>query len=206
MYKFIFIGMLVFCISCSSDPSQNLVVTPTPSLYVDSINSLRAMNDKELKTDPHSPLEKEKIESFEGLSYYVANEKWNIHASYLKIDTASVFDFPTTTERVIPMIKDGLIRFTVNGDTFQLFAYRYIEHPEEDLFVPFLDETNGDDTYGGGRYVEVKWPENDSIWIDFNMAYNPYCAYNHNYSCPIPPLENLLSIEISAGEKVLYHY
>ena len=72
--------------------------------------------------------------------------------------------------------------------------------------ISYYDITNGDLSYGGGRYVEVKYPTNDSVWIDFNKAYNPYCAYNHHYSCPIPPLENSLTISIKAGEKVLYTY
>lgn len=205
MIKFVYISLAFVFIGCGSKTESTDTMSSTIT-FADSINLLRKENDKELKTDPKTPLEKEKVEAFTGLNYYSPNSTWNIHAIYVKIDTGKVFDFPTTTERVIPMVKDGLIRFKFNGKTIELYAYTYLEHPEEDLFVPFLDLTNGDVTYGGGRYLEVKRPENDSVWIDFNMAYNPYCAYNHKYSCPIPPLENTINIEVLAGEKVLYHY
>jgi uncharacterized protein (DUF1684 family) len=75
---------------------------------------------------------------------------------------------------------------------------------EDYLFIPFKDLTNGEDTYGGGRYLDLKIPEGETILIDFNRAYNPYCAYNHNYSCPIPPFENHLKVKIEAGVKK-YH-
>ena len=72
------------------------------------------------------------------------------------------------------------------------------------MFLPFTDAGNGDESYGGGRYIELRIPEKDTIIIDFNKAYNPYCAYNHKYSCPIPPIENNIPIEIKAGVKK-YH-
>ena len=73
---------------------------------------------------------------------------------------------------------------------------------EDYLFLPFLDDTNGEESYGGGRYIDCRIPEGDTIEIDFNKAYNPYCAYNENYSCPIVPRENYLAIEVKAGVKV----
>lgn len=206
MSRFFFLFIVTAITSCSSITEKQTNQSGNNITYTDSLNTWRKDHDKELKTDPKTPLEKEKVEAFIGLNYFAPDQKWNIHAPYITIDTGKVFDLPTTTDRVIPMIKDGLIRFQINGETIELYAYRYIDHPDEDLFVPFLDHTNGDVTYGGGRYIEVKRPINDSVWVDFNMAYNPYCAYNHKYSCPIPPLENSLEIEIPAGEKVLYHY
>jgi uncharacterized protein (DUF1684 family) len=206
MSKFFFLIIAITVVSCTSNTEKQISPNTNNTNYIDSVNTLRKEHDKELKTDPKTPLELEKVEAFVGLNYYAPDEKWNIHAPYTTIDTGKVFDLPTTTERVIPMIKDGIIHFQINGKKIHLYAYRYLDHPNEDLFVPFLDQTNGDITYGGGRYIEVKRPINDSVWVDFNMAYNPYCAYNHKYSCPIPPLENSLNIEVLAGEKVLYHY
>ena len=72
------------------------------------------------------------------------------------------------------------------------------------MFLPFLDATNGVETYGGGRYLDMKVPKSNEVIIDFNKAYNPYCVYNHEYSCPIVPLENELDVEINAGVKK-YH-
>lgn len=191
--------------SCSSESNYS-TNNLEESNYSDSLSLWRKKNDKELKNDVNTPLEQDKVESFTGLKYYPPMESWNIHTKYVKIDTGKVFNMPTTTDRLIPMVKDGLIEFVRNSDTIKLYAYSYIEHPEEDLFVPFLDLSNGDITYGGGRYINVTRPINDSIWIDFNMAYNPYCAYNHAFSCPVPPLENTLHILVEAGEKVLYTY
>ena len=76
---------------------------------------------------------------------------------------------------------------------------------EDYLFLPFTDKTNGDSSYGGGRYLDLKLPEGDSIIIDFNQAYNPYCAYNDKYSCPVPPKSNNLDIEVLAGVKTFKH-
>lgn len=200
-----FIFLVTIISSCSTE-TKSVSTKLDKSSYADSLSLWRKKNDKEVKNDPNTPLEKSKIESFTGLKYYPPMESWNIHTRYVKIDTGTVFNMPTTTERLIPMVKDGLIEFVRNDDTIKLYAYTYIEHPDEGLFVPFLDLSNGDITYGGGRYINVSYPVSDSVWIDFNMAYNPYCAYNHAYSCPIPPLENTLTILVDAGEKVLYTY
>ena len=204
----------ILLISCQEQneeyPSEKMVIeTEIPvidSAYWNKITEHRLQGDLEMKTGDHSPIEKDSLSTFTGLNYYPIAEDWNIHAPYTLIDTGKVFEMPTTTDRVIPMKKHGLIEFVKNGDTIRLFAYKYMDYPDEDLFVPFLDKTNGNETYGGGRYLEVPYPENDSVWIDFNKAYNPYCAYNHHYSCPIPPLENTLKVEIKAGETVLYEY
>ncbi len=195
---------LVF-FSCSNEKNDTSLPTLSNS-YIDHIQQKRIETNLEMKTSGNLPIEKDSLSQFKGLHYFEIDESWNLHTAYEKIDTSTIFDMPTSTDRVIPMIKDGRIRITKETDTLYLFAYRYVEHPEEDLFVPFLDLTNGDETYGGGRYIEVAHPLNDSVWVDFNTAYNPYCAYNHHYSCPIPPLENTLRIRVPVGEKVLYTY
>jgi uncharacterized protein (DUF1684 family) len=94
----------------------------------------------------------------------------------------------------------------IDGDTLQLTIYQNIDLMnqqgyEDYLFIPFNDLTNGMETYGGGRYLDVQQGEGDTLTLDFNKAYNPYCAYNPKYSCPIPPDENKLDVEIRAGEK-----
>ena len=214
MRNFTFILITFSFFACQgtkqTNPSETVVteqntIEELPS-YKDLITEHRKNVDTDMKNGDHSPIDKDSLANFEELNYFTISEDWNIRAQYTLIDTGKIFDLPTTTDRVIPMKKHGLITFTRNNKTINLFAYTYVEHPDEDLFVPFLDATNGDLTYGGGRYVEVKYPINDSVWIDFNKAYNPYCAYNHHYSCPIPPLENTIDIVIDAGEKILYTY
>ncbi len=93
----------------------------------------------------------------------------------------------------------GRIHFLVNGTQQTLTLYEAPGHGE--LFLPFGDATNGRETYGGGRYLEVYPVENGKYQVDFNLAYNPYCAYSDAWSCPIPPAENRLSVKIEAGEK-----
>ena len=84
---------------------------------------------------------------------------------------------------------------------YQSLDLKKIEEYKDALFLPFTDLTSGVDSYGGGKYIDLKIPQGTTITIDFNRAYNPYCAYNHKYSCPIPPQENDLAIEIRAGVK-----
>jgi len=114
----------------------------------------------------------------------------------------------TTTDRLPLYQKYGVASFTLNGKDCQLSLYQSqqymtsLEHGNL-LFLPYNDPSNGDASYGGGRFIDIEIPEKGSkkIVIDFNKSYNPYCAYNHKYSCPIPPSENNLNIEILAGVK-----
>ena len=100
----------------------------------------------------------------------------------------------------------GKLEFKIDGKNYVLMAYqaqKEIGNKEAGghMFVPFTDETRGRESYGGGRYLDIGMPKGESITVDFNLAYNPYCAYNYKYSCPIPPRENHLPVRIAAGEK-----
>jgi hypothetical protein len=113
---------------------------------------------------------------------------------------------PTTTDRKSEEILFGIANFQLNGITQQLEIYQnrklMLEEKYKDyLFLPFTDKTNGEETYSGGRYLDLSIPKGDSIIIDFNKAYNPYCAYNKKYSCPIVPSINALDIKVLAGVK-----
>ena len=111
----------------------------------------------------------------------------------------------TSTERTPEYVKYGEAHFSLDGKNFVLNLFQNTAETKvgeaDYLFLPFTDLTSGVDTYGGGRYIDQKIPEGNSIIIDFNQSYNPYCAYNPRYSCPIPPPENDLLIEIMAGVK-----
>ena len=111
---------------------------------------------------------------------------------------------PTTTGRESTEVVYGIAKFTLNGKDHELEIYQSPElitqaEYEDYLFLPFTDNTNGEETYGGGRYLDLRIPKGNKIILNFNKAYNPYCAYNTNYSCPITPRENYLDIEIKAG-------
>lgn len=113
----------------------------------------------------------------------------------------------SSTERTPIYRRYGYIYFELNGKKCRLTAYQNMELIKKEeyknyLFIPFRDGTSGVESYGGGRYLDVTIPENETITIDFNLAYNPYCAYSYRYSCPVPPEENTLKIRIEAGEKI----
>ena len=116
------------------------------------------------------------------------------------------FNMKTTTDRVSKERVYGILYFELKGNSYKLNIYQGQELMNEAdrkdyLFLPFSDETNGLESYGGGRYIDTRIPEGDTMIIDFNKAYNPYCAYNEKYSCPIVPRENYLKTRIEAGVK-----
>lgn len=153
-----------------------------------------------------SPLSDEDRLHFEGLDFFPIDEKYIVKAKFVKLKRQKPFDMPTTTARKPKYIKYGELHFTIDSKEMVLTIYRNIglykrKGFRDYLFLPFLDATNGVETYGGGRYLDMKVPKSNEVIIDFNKAYNPYCVYNHEYSCPIVPLENDLAVEINAGVK-----
>lgn len=156
-----------------------------------------------------SPLMEEDLKSFKTLDFYPINGKYFVNARFEKAENEKVFEMKTTGTRTPKYVKFGTIYFTIDGAEMQLNVYRNIELSKQKkykdhLFLPFSDLTCGKESYIGGRYIDLKIPKGNTIAIDFNQAYNPYCAYNHKYSCPIVPLENDLKIEIKAGVKTFH--
>lgn len=158
-------------------------------------------------SDPKSsPLTKEDIATFKALDFFPPNEKFAVQAQIKKTPDEKVFKMKTSTSRLPEYKKYGELSFSIDGKAFVLNVYQNQdlikkEGFEDYLFLPFSDLTCGKETYIGGRYIDMKIPESDTILIDFNTAYNPYCAYNYKYSCPLVPLENDLNIAIEAGVK-----
>lgn len=155
-----------------------------------------------------TPLTKPSFNTFVTLDFFEINEKYKVVATFERTPNEPVFEMPTTTERLPLYKKFGIATFKLDGKKHTLHIFQNQElltNPEyaDYLFLPFFDKTNGISSYGGGRYVDMRIPEENAttIIIDFNKAYNPYCAYNEKYSCPIPPKENRLNIAIPAGVK-----
>jgi uncharacterized protein len=153
-----------------------------------------------------SPLLTEDLKTFQTLDFYPANEKFYVVAKFIRTENEQPFEMKTSTDRKPVYIKYGEAHFSIDGQTFQLNIYRNIELSKKEqykdyLFLPFSDLTCGDESYIGGKYIDMKIPQGDTIVIDFNTSYNPYCAYSHKYSCPKVPLENDLKIAIRAGVK-----
>ena len=168
----------------------------------DSLNAYWAHLDAEYADSATSPLEAEDRAHFTHLARYPFDSTYCVQASFAKADTASPFAMKTTKTRT-PMYKaHGSLRFTLNGEERTLTVYESVPpHPgyEDEVFLPFTDLTNGSGTYGVGRYIDLRIPLDSTITLDFNRAYNPYCAYNDKYSCPVPPSGNHLTTEVRAG-------
>jgi len=155
-----------------------------------------------------SPLTEEGFSKFKSLDFYPIAPKFRIEADFKKTPNEKAFKMLTTTSRLVDYKKYGEAHFVIDDKPYQLAIYQNVEQFKKDgndlLFLPFLDLSSGKGSYAGGRYIDLRIPKKDKIIIDFNTAYNPYCAYNHKYSCPIPPSENSLDIAILAGVKK-YH-
>lgn len=153
-----------------------------------------------------TPLTKKDFKKFSTLDFFPIDSNYRIKAKFIRTPDEIPFEMPTTTDRKSIEVKYGEVHFNINGKQLKLSIYQNTEltlKPEYKnyLFLPFMDTTNGNESYGGGRYLDLETPKGDIIILDFNKAYNPYCAYNFKYSCPIPPLENHLDISIKAGVK-----
>lgn len=153
-----------------------------------------------------SPLTAEDLAQFKSLNFYPINNKAFVVAKFIRTQDEKPFEMPTSSTRRPMYVKYGEARFELEGKEFKLNIYRNIELSKKEeykdhLFLPFSDLSSGKESYIGGKYIDLKIPNGDTIIIDFNLSYNPYCAYNHKYSCPKVPLENDLAIEIKAGVK-----
>lgn len=151
-----------------------------------------------------SPLLPEDLKDFQSLDFYPADEKFYVVAKFIRTENEQPFEMKTTTARKPVYVKYGEAHFSIDGQDFKLNIYSNIELSKKKeykdyLFLPFSDLTCGNESYIGWRYLDLEIPQGNTIVIDFNRSYNPYCAYNPKYSCPIVPLENDLKIEIRAG-------
>ncbi|MFB9057743.1 DUF1684 domain-containing protein [Mariniflexile ostreae] len=165
----------------------------------------------EFKDASRSPLKEKDIKYFEGLDFFKFDSTYVVTAILKRTPDSEFFDLKTTTDRITRERVYGVLHFTLKGQEYQLNIYQgedtMNEKGNEDyLFLPFLDETNGVDSYGGGRYMDARIPEGDTMRIDFNTAYNPYCAYNEKYSCPVVPRQNYLKTRVEAGVKAFKNH
>lgn len=174
-------------------------------MTVDEVNEARALHISNLKDSTQGILTISEIESLGQIDYFPYDPSFVFTGKFTK-SIGKKFKMPTSTDRTPIYRRFGYVDFVVELDTFRLEIYQNIALSKEKeyknyLFIPFKDGTSAKETYGGGRYLDLKIPNDSTILIDFNLAYNPYCAYSYRYSCPIPPKVNHLTIDISAGEK-----
>jgi len=172
--------------------------------WEDAVEAQRARKDEYFGEDPHSPLPPDVRERFDGLDYYEIDPDHRFVVELETYDEPEPVVVGTSTDGEQEYLAWGEFTVTVDGESVTITAYK--SDPGEDrLWVPFRDETSGEETYGAGRYLDLE-PDShrtdDGRWIlDFNEAYNPTCAYSDLYECPLPPMENWLDVPLEAGER-----
>lgn len=164
------------------------------------LTEFRDRKDMSLRKDHHSPLTEQQKDTFRGLNYYDERPDLRYITELKRYEHEDVIDLQTSTGSIASYLRWGKISFEVDDDVAELTIFK--DHRGDNLFLPFADATSGNETYGAGRYLEVQVKPNGRVLVDFNYAYNPYCAYNEHWSCPLTPAENRLSVTIRAGEKL----
>jgi len=190
---FLILFVSIGCEKKASDPKEGAIV-------------FQAELNEQFSDPEESPLTEEDQQTFKELEFFPIDTIFRVRAKLEIQKDTKPFAMKTTTDR-LPIYKHyATAYFTLNGKECSLELYQnqdLIHDPEhiDYLFLPYTDKTNGDSSYGGGRFIDLTIPEGDEIVIDFNQSYNPYCAYNSKYSCPIPPRANALDLAVNAGVK-----
>ena len=199
MKYFLIVAFLSLFVSCNSQDKRPLI---GETEYQQKLNAI-------FKDASKSPLKNKDLKSFKGLDFFPVDSSYIIIASIEKTPDTPFLGMATNTEEKSYYRKFGILTFTLKEKEMQLTLYESLEESENPvfeyyLFLPFTDETSGNDSYGGGRYMDVfksNINTNGTLKLNFNNTYNPYCAYNDDYSCPLTPRDNHLSMEILAGVK-----
>ena len=187
-------------VACSSNPS----VPDDDAATIREIEAHRTEKDRFMREDASSPIPANKKSVLLPLRYYPPDPSFSVPAVLnLSTGTRPVMEVPTSTGAPRRVELVGTLQFTLHGQKLALSAFvdegtRQINQ----LFVPFADTTSGEETYPAGRYLDLEPTATGIYTIDFNRAYNPYCAYNNSYECPLPPPSNRLKVAITAGEKL----
>lgn len=174
--------------------------------YEEQIAKHREAYKEDFIKDSRSPLKKNDLQN---LHFYEADSTYKVLAELELLKNEKVFKMPTFNGSSSDYYRYARVNLNLDGKKLQMTLYRSVAlstNPtyKDHLFLPFTDETNNKETYGGGRYIDLDAKEikDNYIEIDFNKAYNPYCAYSDGYRCPVPPEENDLQLAIKAGEKL----
>ena len=193
-----FIGLVFVFSSCTFEEDNTLIYDES------TIIERRKELDDFFKNDPSSPLKQIQKEGFAGMQYFAPSEDFAFYAEFKLIskpDTVQLLTSKGSEKRA--MLRYGIFTFhEQDGSTYTLTGFRSLNQQDGVIFIPFKDKTNGFDSYEAGRYLEVEESsDNGEYLLDFNKAYNPYCAYNKEYVCPLVPKDNILTMSIKAGEK-----
>ena len=176
----------------------------------DNVKLFREEREKEFRNPQMSPLPPENVAAFQGLNYFPVEPGFRVAATFTRMPGEKYFMMPTSSGVARKYIKIGTLSFRLADKDYVLSAYqseriltdpKFEEH-KSSIFIPFRDLTSGRETYGAGRYLYLPMPKDKEAILDFNLAFNPSCAYGSSqFSCPLPPKDNFLPVEIKAGEK-----
>jgi uncharacterized protein (DUF1684 family) len=184
--------VLLFLFGCSSAPPED---------YTAKIAAERARKDEMFRSGGEdSPVQAKDLDKFVPLSYFAIDESYAVPAQLTPASDRVTAKMPTSTGKLRDMTRIGTLEFMLKGQPLKLAAF--LEEGSRRLFVPFSDLTSGTETYPAGRYMNLDPTPTGIYIVDFNIAYHPYCYYNAEYDCPLPPAENRLTIPIRAGERL----
>lgn len=167
------------------------------------ILKIREERNAEMRDTAHSPLKPEEIAKFKELHFFDIDLSYRVVAEFRKAKKKEAIEIPTSSGKLKKFYVLGKAMFRLKEKACTLTVYR-LASMNEGYFIPFTDLTGGNECYGGGRYIDAEKAGKNKLLIDFNLCYNPYCAYTTGYNCPIPPKENFIDLEIKAGEKLLW--
>ncbi len=170
------------------------------SAYFDEVSEVIENRQRYLEFNEQSPFNTHSIE-YRDPTYYPIDQTYKVNGKMDRITERQSFPLGTSDGKTTNYIKYGWITFTLKDQPLRLLVLKQAGMgPMNSFFCGFADATSGDETYGGGRYLDLEIGKSDKVVIDFNLAYNPYCAYVEDYVCPLPPPENILPLAITAGE------
>ncbi len=187
--------------------SQGVIYAENEADYINKITAWRNQKDENYKQEDKTMLTKDLLKNFNGLNYYDIDYSYVVTGKLTRFHDGRTFSIKTTGGESYDYLIFGKVHFSIGGQQLTLQVYQSQRsaaagRKKSALFIPFTDLTSGEETFGGGRYLVLDIPDGDTLNLDFNMAYNPYCVYDAGHSCPIPPRENRLGVRIEAGEKM----
>ncbi len=173
--------------------------------WADRLRENRREKDRFLAEHRQSPIPPEQREEFDGLPYFDPDPDYRVEAEVSVHDDPEAVEMETSDDRRVRYLRVVTFSFELDGDEHTLAGYRQETDDSDTVFVPFRDKTTGQQSYHGGRYMELEpdreLTDGDIVTIDFNLAYSPFCAFSETFSCPLPPEENWLEIAVTAGEQ-----
>jgi uncharacterized protein (DUF1684 family) len=200
--------LVIFVCGCTKPQPRN--AEPKGQMRTATSNAIpqeRLAKDEEFKSGGNSPIPEPERREFHGLAYFPINPDLVFSVTLHRYPAPKQIKLATNTGEIRRSLRYGYFEFQVDGQSCQLQVYRLEDSSGStaSLFIPFRDATSGRETYAAGRYLDLEENTSGLYELNFNRAYNPYCAFNSEFSCPVPPAENTLRVPIRAGEKKYAH-